>query len=71
MIQKKTIGVWGGPLVAAFLAGPTAAETTAKVEPFEVSIPEDVITDLKTRLKMTRMPKPIRGSGYAYGIETG
>ena len=35
--------------------------------PFRVDIKEDVLTDLRERLKRTRWPDEIPGSGWDYG----
>ena len=37
------------------------------IRPFRVDIKEDVLTDLRERLKRTRWPDEIPGSGWDYG----
>ena len=41
------------------------------VEPFEVSIPQEVLADLRTRLANTRWPDEISGAGWDYGTNLG
>jgi pimeloyl-ACP methyl ester carboxylesterase len=39
------------------------------IEPFEVHVPESVISDLKERISRTKWPKPVRESGWDYGTD--
>jgi pimeloyl-ACP methyl ester carboxylesterase len=39
------------------------------IEPFEIRIPEEVLTDLRERLARTRYPDQIEGSGWDYGTD--
>jgi pimeloyl-ACP methyl ester carboxylesterase len=39
------------------------------VEPFEVSVPEHVVSDLRDRLARTRWPDQLSGVGWDYGTE--
>lgn len=41
------------------------------VEPFEVSIPQETLDDLRTRLANTRWPDEVSGAGWDYGTNLG
>jgi pimeloyl-ACP methyl ester carboxylesterase len=73
-IIKKT----GIALAGIFLAFPIkrsgAIETKKKtifksmtIQPFAANVPQSVLDDLKSRLKETRWPDEIEGSGWSYG----
>ncbi len=40
-----------------------------KIEPFRIHIPDAVLTDLRERLRRTRWPDQIAGSGWTYGTD--
>lgn len=40
------------------------------IEPFRINIPEAVLDDLRDRLRRTRWPDQITGSGWDYGTDT-
>lgn len=40
-----------------------------QVDPFEVAVPEDVLADLRLRLRMTRWPQQIPGTGWSQGTD--
>ncbi len=44
-----------------------AAMQTPAITPYTIRVPEAVLTDLKTRLAMTRFPDEITDSGWDYG----
>lgn len=39
------------------------------MEPFKIDIPEDVLIDLRSRLKQTRFPDQLQGASWDYGTE--
>ncbi|PCJ52050.1 MAG: multidrug MFS transporter [Candidatus Hydrogenedentota bacterium] len=41
------------------------------MEPFTIHVPDDVLVDLKERLKRTRFPNQLDGAGWDYGTELG
>lgn len=41
-----------------------------KVQPFTIAVPDAVLEDLETRLRLTRWPDRIAGAGWDYGIDT-
>lgn len=44
----------------------TTTENT-QIRPFTIAIPEEALTDLRTRLAATRLPEPAPGDGWEYG----
>jgi pimeloyl-ACP methyl ester carboxylesterase len=40
-----------------------------KIDPFRIHIPDDVLNDLRDRLRRTRWPDQIAGSGWSYGTD--
>jgi len=60
-------------LVLLFGVGPQGqpAMQTPAITPFTIRVPDAVLTDLKTRLAMTRFPDEIAGSGWDYGTNLG
>ena len=42
---------------------------TQGIRPFTVDVPEEVLTDLRDRLRRTRWPDQIDGSGWTYGTD--
>ncbi len=60
-------------LVLLFGAGPQGqpAMQTPAITPYTINVPDAVLTDLKTRLAMTRFPDEIAGSGWDYGTNLG
>ena len=45
--------------------------TAFKVEPFSVSVSEDILSDLRTRIHNTRWPNQIPGIAWDQGTELG
>ncbi len=43
----------------------------SEIEPFEISVPEDVLDDLRERLSRTRLPDQLEGADWNYGTELG
>ena len=41
------------------------------IQPFQVAVPEEVITDLRERLERTRWPDEVAGAGWEYGTNLG
>jgi pimeloyl-ACP methyl ester carboxylesterase len=39
-------------------------------QPFTIAVPDSVLEDLETRLRLTRWPDRITGAGWDYGIDT-
>jgi microsomal epoxide hydrolase len=44
--------------------------TTTELRPFRVEVPDAVLDDLRDRLRRTRWPDQIPGSGWGYGTDT-
>jgi len=42
-----------------------------KIRPFQISIPDSELLDLKRRLEETRWPTPVREAGWAQGMDVG
>ena len=42
---------------------------TVSVEPFTINIEEDVLNDLQERLKRTRWPNHVPGTGWDRGVD--
>ena len=57
------------PLAVMAQAG--GAEGEAKIRPFEIAVPDEVLDDLRRRLEMTRLPDQLDGAGWDYGAELG
>jgi pimeloyl-ACP methyl ester carboxylesterase len=45
-------------------------ESTTDIRPFEISIPDEVLADLRDRLARTRFAPDIPGAGWTYGTPT-
>jgi pimeloyl-ACP methyl ester carboxylesterase len=45
------------------------SQPNLRITPFTAAIPQDVLDDLKFRLKHTRWPEEISGSGWSYGAD--
>jgi len=43
---------------------------SAMAEPYRIQVPDEVLKDLKARLRNTRWPDQIEGSGWDYGTDT-
>jgi pimeloyl-ACP methyl ester carboxylesterase len=57
--------------VAALFPLPTLSQETAMtVRPFTIAVPDAVLEDLETRLRLTRWPDRVAGAGWDYGIDT-
>jgi pimeloyl-ACP methyl ester carboxylesterase len=56
------LGLFGACVAAHAEAG--------KVEPYKIAIPDETLRDLKTRLRATRWPDQLAGSGWDYGTDT-
>jgi len=55
----------------AFLAGSLQAlAQTSAPEPYTIQVPNAVLKDLRTRLKNTRWPDQLAGTGWDYGTDT-
>ena len=58
-------------LAASLLCVARPAHTAASTpEPFRIAIPQATLEDLRARLKATRWPDQIEGSGWDYGTDT-
>jgi len=60
--------------ITSLLSGSLSAQTSDKYEenmkklkPFKIDIPQSILDDLHARLKQTRWPAEIKGSGWNYG----
>jgi len=42
---------------------------TVRIEPYTIALDEAVLVDLRERLRRTRWPDQVRGSGWAYGTD--
>lgn len=57
--------------VAALFPLPTLSQETAMTaQPFTIAVPDAVLEDLETRLRLTRWPDRVAGAGWDYGIDT-
>ena len=56
----------GGVVTPADPPGPTPGVT-----PFRVSVPDEVLADLRGRLERARLPGSVAGAGWDYGTEPG
>jgi pimeloyl-ACP methyl ester carboxylesterase len=56
-------------LVACGIFRPARAES-GMAEPYRIQVPQSVLTDLKARLRNTRWPDQIEGTGWDYGTDT-
>ncbi len=45
--------------------------SSSKIEPFKITVAEEVLTDLRERLARTRTPGEIPNSGWEYGTNLG
>ncbi|MBU2098688.1 MAG: epoxide hydrolase 1 [Gammaproteobacteria bacterium] len=50
------------------LAGDAVADSS--IRPFSIHIPDEDISDLKTRLARSRLPDELPGTGWSYGTQT-
>ena len=41
------------------------------IEEFRIEVPDAVLADLERRLEATRLPDPIEGVGWSYGMDVG
>ncbi len=57
----------GPPVLAQSTARP-ADDTT--IRPFRIDVPDDVLADLKARLRNPRIPAPLQGDGWELGTDT-
>jgi len=57
--------------VASFRRSPPACATVTRVDPrpYRLDVPDDVLEDLRERLRRTRWPDEIPGSGWTYGSD--
>lgn len=63
--------VWWLPLdVTALADQPATRDAATAVRPFRIQVPDAVIADLKARLKSSRIPAPLQGSGWDLGTDT-
>ncbi len=56
-------------LAASVLVRAQSPSAPNAVTPFRINIPDAVLQDLKTRLRMTRLPQEIPGTGWDYGTD--
>jgi pimeloyl-ACP methyl ester carboxylesterase len=57
--------------VAALFPLPTLSQDSAVIsQPFTIAVPDAVLEDLETRLRLTRWPDRVTGAGWDYGIDT-
>ncbi|QYK40329.1 MAG: epoxide hydrolase [Paracoccaceae bacterium] len=57
--------------VAALFPLPTQSKVSAMAaRPFTIAVPDAVLEDLETRLRLTRWPDRIEGAAWDYGIDT-
>jgi pimeloyl-ACP methyl ester carboxylesterase len=57
--------------VAALFPLPILSQETAMTaRPFTIAVPDAVLEDLETRLRLTRWPDRVAGAGWDYGIDT-
>src|SRR5262245_33112381 len=57
-------------LLATFQSAAVRAQQPSDaITPFQISVPDSVLQDLKTRLRMTRLPQEIPGTGWDYGTD--
>ena len=57
-------------LAGALSALPTAhAQSSEAITPFTIRVPDAVLQDLKARLKNTRYPQELTGTGWDYGTD--
>jgi pimeloyl-ACP methyl ester carboxylesterase len=47
----------------------TAVSDNKMIEPYKVNIPQEILTDLKQRLSLTRWPDELTGSAWSYGAD--
>lgn len=47
-----------------------AQEPAMTAQPFTIAVPEAVLEDIETHLRLTRWPSRIAGAGWDYGIDT-
>ena len=68
LLLVAAAGCAGGenPSAVSMPAVEGAADQTA-IRPFEIHIPEAVLEDLKTRLRLTRYPDELEGANWDYG----
>jgi pimeloyl-ACP methyl ester carboxylesterase len=57
-------------LIATCASAAQGAARTAMAEPFKIHIPDETLRDLKARLRQTRFPDQIPGTGWDYGTDT-
>jgi pimeloyl-ACP methyl ester carboxylesterase len=60
--------VWRWPGLTTVTIVP-ASRAAATVSPFTVAVPDAELTDLRARLRSTRWPEPIPGTGWEYGTD--
>ena len=48
---------------------PATAEDRMSIRPFEIAVPDEVLTDLQERLSGTRFPDQLEGVGWDYGTD--
>jgi hypothetical protein len=49
---------------------PTRPQEKDDMEPFRVDVPDEVLNDLQTRLKLTRWADDVANEGWQYGTNT-
>ena len=56
-------------LTASLLARAQAPKRSGDITPFRINVSDAVLQDLKTRLRMSRLPEEIPGTGWDYGTD--
>jgi pimeloyl-ACP methyl ester carboxylesterase/peroxiredoxin len=51
--------------------GSAATMTDTRIQEFTIAVPDQAITDLRTRLALTRLPDQIDGTSWEYGTDSG
>jgi pimeloyl-ACP methyl ester carboxylesterase len=60
-----------GPPALAHTAAQTATRADdTTIRPFRINVPDDVLADLKARLRRPRIPAPLQGDGWELGTDT-
>jgi epoxide hydrolase len=54
---------------ATVVARAQAPQSSTGITPFRINVPDAVLSDLQTRLRMTRLPEEIPGTGWDYGTD--
>jgi epoxide hydrolase len=67
---SRALATLGASALTLAQAPPTSpANRSDAIVPFKIQVPDAVLKDLKTRLKNTRLPQEIPGTGWDYGTD--